>query len=194
MQVAYKAFQRSLVVLGLLGSFAACGGSQPAPEAAPPPASAAPAPAPAPAPEPAPAPAAPTAEAAPAAPAAPPAPAKPEWDSLSREQKLEVMKTSVMPHMKDLFAAFDAKRYGDMKCPTCHGDGAKNQTFKMPNPKLPKLSYTDGFKKHMDKKPAITKFMMEQVVPEMAKLINEPPYNPETKQGFGCANCHIVGP
>jgi hypothetical protein len=104
------------------------------------------------------------------------------------------MKTVVMPKSKELFAAFDAKEFGNMKCPTCHGDGAKNKTFKMPNPKLPKLSYTDGFKKHTDKKPEITKFMMEKVVPEMASLLGMQPYDPKTQKGFGCANCHVVGP
>ena len=66
--------------------------------------------------------------------------------------------------------------------------------FKMPNPKLPKLSFTDGFKKHMDKKPEITKFMMEKVVPEMATLLGTQPYDPKTQKGFGCAGCHVVGP
>lgn len=113
---------------------------------------------------------------------------------MSHDQKLEHMKTVVMPKSKELFAAFDAKEFGNMKCPTCHGDGAKNQTFKMPNPKLPKLSYTDHFKKHMDKKPEETKFMMEKVVPEVAAMLGMQPFDPKTQKGFGCANCHIVGP
>lgn len=113
---------------------------------------------------------------------------------MDHQQRLEHMKNVVMPKMKELFASFDAKEFGDMKCVTCHGDGAKNQTFKMPNPKLPKLSYTNQFKKHMDKTPAMTKFMMEKVVPEMASLIGEEPYNPATQKGFGCGECHVMGP
>lgn len=113
---------------------------------------------------------------------------------MSHEQRLEHMKKVVMPKMKEVMAAFDPKEFADVKCGTCHGDGVKNKTFKMPNPKLPKLSYTDQFKKHMDKKPEITKFMMEKVVPEMATLLGMEPFDPQTKQGFGCMNCHIVGP
>lgn len=182
-----------LVLVTAYSALSACGGSQAAPEAAPP-AAVAPPPAPA-EPAKAPPPEAPKPEAA--APTPPPAePVKPSinWDAMSHEERLEHMKTVVMPKMKELFASVDAKRYGDMKCGTCHGDGAKNQTFKMPNPKLPKLSFTDHFKKHMDKNPVVTKFMMEKVVPEMASLLGEPVFDPATKKGFGCAECHIVGP
>lgn len=123
-----------------------------------------------------------------------PAPAKPEWETLSRADRLELMKTVVMPRMKELFSAFDPKHYGDMKCAECHGEGAKTQTFKMPNPKLPKLSYTDNFKKHRDKDPKATQFMMETVVPEMISLLGAKPFDPNTGKGLGCAACHIVGP
>lgn len=113
---------------------------------------------------------------------------------MSHEQRLELMKSVVMPKMKALFSEFDAS-YASMKCPTCHGDGAKpGGDFKMPNPKLPKLSYTDGFKKHKEQKPEMTRFMMERVVPEMASLLGEKPYDPATQKGFGCAECHEVGP
>jgi hypothetical protein len=183
-----------LLGLSFVITSSACG-SPPATEA--PPSAPAPAPAaeaPPPAPSAAPAPAAETPP--PAAPeaAAPPAAPTIDWAGMSRDQKLEHMKTIVMPKSKELFAAFDAKEFGNMKCPTCHGDGAKNQTFKMPNPKLPKLSYTDHFKKHMDKKPEETKFMMEKVVPEVAAMLGMQPFDPKTQKGFGCANCHIVGP
>ena len=107
---------------------------------------------------------------------------------------MEHMKTVVMPRMKEVFAPFEPPEFANMKCGACHGEGAKNGSFKMPNPKLPKLSYTDGFKKHMDKKPEATKFMMEKVVPEMASLLGMQPYDPATKKGLGCGACHLVGP
>lgn len=174
----------------LLGA-TACGGSQPAAELPPPePPPVAPPPAAAAAPEPAP----PPAEAAPSPEGAAPATLTIDWAGMTRVQKLEHMKTVVMPKMKEVFVAFDAKEFGNMKCPTCHGDGAKNQTFKMPNAKLPKLSYTDGFKKHMDAHPEDTRFMMEKVVPEMAALLGMQPYDPKTQKGLGCAACHVVGP
>jgi hypothetical protein len=79
-----------------------------------------------------------------------------------------------------------------MSCVTCHGAGAKEGKFKMPNASLPKLDPKDGFAKHQKKTPAVTKFMMETVAPEVGKLLGMPPYNPETKQGFGCFNCHTM--
>jgi hypothetical protein len=62
----------------------------------------------------------------------------------------------------------------------------------MPNPELPKLSPEGGFKKHMDKKPEITKFMMSKVLPDMAKLLDTQPYDPKTHLGFGCFGCHAI--
>jgi hypothetical protein len=161
----------------------ACGGSQPAPAEPPPPATE-----PAPPVPPAPAEPAPSAE-APVEPAAPP---PRDWHALTEDQKKEVMKSEVVPKMKELFGAFDAKRFADVKCTTCHGEGAMKGKFEMPNPKLPKLDMKNGFEKHKKKDPKIVAFMMEQVVPEMAKIIGEPVYDPATGKGFGCMECHTM--
>jgi hypothetical protein len=180
----------------LLGvTLAACGGSQPEAEAPPAAPSAAPAPVEAP-----PAPSATAPEAAPAPSAAAPAPSaeatpkKPAWKDMTEDQKKEVMKTVVYPTMKTAFQEFDAKRFKDMTCMTCHGPGAKEGKFKMPNPKLPKLDPKDGFAKHKKKEAdaKILAFMMEKVAPEMAKLLEVEPYDPKTNQGFGCFNCHTM--
>jgi hypothetical protein len=174
------------LVLGV--TLAACGGSQPEAEAPPPAPSAAPAPVEAP---PAPS-AAPTETApAPSASAEPPAAKKPAWKDMTEDQKKEVMKTIVYPTMKTEFQEFDSKRFAEMTCMTCHGPGAKEGKFKMPNPKLPKLDPKDGFAKHK-KKADILKFMMEKVAPDMAKLLEVEPYDPKTQQGFGCFNCHTM--
>jgi hypothetical protein len=102
------------------------------------------------------------------------------------------MKKVVLPKMKETFTAFDPKDFEHVTCLTCHGAGAKDGSFKMPNPDLPKLSPADGFKKHMDKKPEITKFMMSKVLPTMAELLNTQPYDPKTHLGFGCFGCHAI--
>jgi hypothetical protein len=171
---------------------AACGGSQPPPaQPAPPapaaseaPAAASPAAAPSAAPS-----AAPAAEAAPAAPPAPPGPG--EWDKWSRDQKLAYMKTAVMPKMGALFHDFDAKTYAEPRCNLCHGSGAKEGNFKMPNPELPKLSFDPAAMKklHAEKGPML-EFMGKQVVPTMAQLLGEQPFDPKTHKGFGCMECH----
>jgi len=113
------------------------------------------------------------------------------WKDLTHEERLAYMKSTVMPKMKSEFAAFDAKDFGDMNCATCHGDGAKDKSFKMPNPKLPKLPTTEeGFKKLSEEHPDAVKFMRTKVVPDMAALLGVSPYDPKTHQGFGCFQCH----
>lgn len=109
---------------------------------------------------------------------------------MNREQKIEHMKKVVMPKLGAVFKEFNAKEFAEFNCATCHGAGAKSGKFTMPNPDLPKLNVDGMFKKHMDKKPAVTKFMMEKVTPEMVATLGVAPYDPKTHQGFGCFGCH----
>jgi hypothetical protein len=117
-----------------------------------------------------------------------------DWESMSHGQRLETMKKVVVPKMGAVFQSFDAKKFADFNCVVCHGERIKQKNFDMPNPDLPHLSYTDGFKKHMTEKPEITKFMMDKVEPEMAAALGMHPYDPKTQKGFGCGGCHVVGP
>ena len=103
------------------------------------------------------------------------------------------MKTVVMPKMAPLFKEFDGKKFAELTCASCHGPGAKEGKFEMPNAKLGKLDPTNSFAKHMKKQEKITKFMMEKVSGEMAAALGVPAWNPETKEGFGCGGCHVVG-
>jgi hypothetical protein len=113
---------------------------------------------------------------------------------MNHDQRMGFMKQTVFPKMKDDFTGYDAKHYADMNCKTCHGDGATDGSFKMPNAKLPPVPATpDGFKKLLAKKPAACKFMMEKVVPDMASLLSEQPFDMKTMQGFGCHGCHTDG-
>jgi mono/diheme cytochrome c family protein len=165
-----------IVTVWVAGVFVlACGGAQPAAE---PPASPTPAPLPS------------------ASAAAPDgaAPASSSWDAMSRDEKMNHMKTVIFPKMKDEFSTFDGKRFSTFTCATCHGAGAKNGSFKMPNPDLPKIPGTpEGFKKLMETKGDITKFMMGKVKPRMASLLGETEFDPQSNpKGFGCAECHTV--
>jgi hypothetical protein len=101
------------------------------------------------------------------------------------------MKSAVLPKMGALFHDFDATRYAEPKCVLCHGSAAKDGSFKMPNPELPKLDVSPaGFKAMSAKHAAVVEFMSKQVVVTTAQLLGEPPYDPKTKKGFGCLECH----
>jgi hypothetical protein len=117
-------------------------------------------------------------------------PPKP-WDKMKKAEKKEYMKKVVLPKMKEIFQSFDAEDYANMRCETCHGAGVKNESYKMPNPGLPKLpGKPEGwaaFKtKHADK----MKFMETKVKPTMAALIGEPVWDMKTGKGFKCTDCH----
>jgi hypothetical protein len=78
-------------------------------------------------------------------------------------------------------------REKDFGCKTCHGPNRQD-----PKDFLPKLALKDGKITAFADKPEVAKFMAEKVVPEMASVLGKQPYDPATKQGFGCMGCHTV--
>lgn len=136
--------------------------------------------------------AAPTETAAPtAAPTTPPPPAKKAWKDMTFDERKKFMATDVMPAMAKTFQEFDAKEFAKFECVTCHGDAGKGDkaTFKMPNPKLPKLDPKDNFKKHAKQQKWLD-FMMQKVTPQMMQILGEAPFDPASGAGFGCGDCH----
>lgn len=158
-----------------LGLAVACGGAQTPPSSEAPPASDGPAP-----------------EESSAEASAQDAPAQgaKAFHDMAPGERIDFMKKVITPHMSELFQSANAERYASMNCATCHGAGAKQGHFHMPSPDLPALDPTDGFAAHRSAAPEVTAFMMEKVVPEMARLLGEQPYDPETGRGFGCFACH----
>jgi len=171
-------FRASILATLFLAS--ACGGAPTEPVTPP---------APPPAPE-----AAPVAEAAkPAATEAPPAEAPPPahdvWkDGMSKDEEVAFMKKNVVPEMGPVFKAFDAKRYAEFSCKTCHGP-----KFKLPKDFLPKLTFSkEGKLISPTDEPALAKFMGEEVMPHMAAAMGLKPFDMTTHTGFGCGGCHAV--
>jgi hypothetical protein len=123
-------------------------------------------------------------------PAAPPAVA---WKDMTHAERADYMKRVVLPTMKPLFAAWEPDDFARMTCAACHGADAKEREFKMPNPDLPKLpADAAGFRLLAAQEPQAVKFMSETVVPRMAALLGEAPYDHATHQGFGCFRCHTA--
>jgi len=117
------------------------------------------------------------------------------WADMNKDQRIDYMKSGVLPRMKQAFTNFSPDRFSKMNCVTCHGDSAADGSFKMPNPRLPKLPSTpDGFKRLAEEKPAVMDFMKNEVKPKMAAMLGVPEWNPETKSGFGCMECHTAAP
>jgi hypothetical protein len=115
------------------------------------------------------------------------------WADMVKEQRIDYMKSVVLPRMKQAFTQFSPDRYSKMNCVTCHGDGAHDGSFKMPNPRLPVLpNSSEGFKELAADKPAFMDFMKNEVKPKMAAMLGTPEWNPETKTGFGCGACHTT--
>lgn len=117
------------------------------------------------------------------------------WKDMTKEQRGKFMAKVVMPKMKELFVSFDPKTFAEVNCKTCHGDGAVDKTFKMPNPDIEPLPTTpEGFEALSKEKPEVVKFMATQVKPQMAALLGLEEFDPANpKEGtFGCYACHTT--
>ena len=137
------------------------------------------------------APAATTATTAPPAVPAPLTPPPKPWHDLSDDEKKAHMKDVIMPAMKQRFQAFDGEEFAKFTCATCHGANARDVKFEMPNPELTKLPETrEGFEKLAQTKQKALDFMGQVVMPDMATMLGEPPFDPATNKGFSCYNCH----
>ena len=116
---------------------------------------------------------------------------------MNADQRFEFMKTSVLPAAKAKFQAFDAKKYAEFDCSTCHGDGAEDGSYEMPNPKIKALpateeAYVAWIAKDADAK-RYTDFMSNEIVPMMANLFDEKPFDPKTNpKGLSCPICHTM--
>lgn len=106
-----------------------------------------------------------------------------QWDSMSKPQRLEYMRKTVMPRMKAAFVAFDPHRYAKLDCASCHGPHADERAYAMPNPDL-LLEPSPWSSAHADPARApspMDAFMAGVVAKEMGALLGRP---------YGCFGCH----
>jgi hypothetical protein len=124
-----------------------------------------------------------------------PAPEPTAYEDMTFAQRHELMNDVVLPEMKRVFVAFDAKFEG-MTCATCHGKGAEDGSYAMPTPDLPVLPATEEAFYEYIKDPEHARwsqFMLDKVFPGMAELLEIAPFDPKTNpDGFSCHNCHMV--
>lgn len=109
-------------------------------------------------------------------------------DSMSDKQKADFMKKKVVPAMAKTFQEFDAKKYADFGCKTCHGPQFKPHPVDF----LPELHVKGEKLVEADEHPEMAKFMGEKVSPQMAEIFGKKPFDPQTKEGFGCGGCHKI--
>lgn len=124
-----------------------------------------------------------------------PEPEPTAYKDMSLKQREAFMRAVVLPQMTEIFVAFDAKFEG-MDCTTCHGDGASHGSFAMPNPQIATLPATEEAFGEFMKDPEHARwsqFMIEQVWPQMASLLQVAKFDPATSpEGFSCSNCHTA--
>jgi hypothetical protein len=112
------------------------------------------------------------------------------FEDMNHRERIDLMKTVVVPKMKPIFQGLDAEHFAQFTCATCHGAGAERGEFDMPNADLPPLPAKGAFQELEQEKPDVIKVMKEQVVPEMASALGMQPFDPSTGEGFGCYDCH----
>jgi hypothetical protein len=115
-------------------------------------------------------------------------PAANGWAAMDRDARLTYMGTEVLPKMKD---AFKQRGFDTFKCANCHGADYKEVDFKMPNDLTP-LNADNPIQSGMDLDEEMTKFMVSEVLPQMAEMLGAQTDVTTGKGEFGCLSCHLA--
>lgn len=114
-----------------------------------------------------------------------------QWADKDFQQRKEWMGIEVLPKMKALFKEYDEAQFKGFGCDTCHGSDGKEKNYAMPTDSIYPLDKADPVGKAMKYDEKVTKFMVDKVVPDMAKLLDAEPFDPKTGKGkVGCFTCH----
>ncbi len=114
------------------------------------------------------------------------------WAELDRDERRAHMVQHVLPTASDLFTSWDAERYGDFSCGTCHGADASARDFAMPNPGLIAVypTGTVGQLQLVAERTEACTFMYSRLVPAVQTMLGASDYDPATREGFSCFSCH----
>ncbi len=122
---------------------------------------------------------------------APPGAPDVAWADKTFQQRKEWMGIEVLPKMKANFKGYDEAQFKGFGCDTCHGADGKEKNYAMPSDSIYPLNKADPVGSAMAYDQAVTKFMVDKVVPDMAALLNAEPYDAKTGKGtVGCFTCH----
>ena len=108
------------------------------------------------------------------------------WKDKNREEKQAYMAAHVEPMMGKLFQKFNKKGYAEFGCATCHGENAERVGFHMPNG-LVELDTKDPVADGMNIDEETGKFMVEEVLPTMSRLLSK---TDEHGKPVTCLTCH----
>ena len=114
------------------------------------------------------------------------------WASLDFDGRLGYMAQTVLPQMQQVFADYDPAYADSFGCATCHGSDLS--AYAMPSD-ISTLSADElaTFTFEGEGRQEIANAMAATVLPRMAELLGQEPFDPETNTGtFGCAGCHVV--
>ena len=114
-----------------------------------------------------------------------------EWSQLTWEERHDRMTWLVLPNMARLFQRLGGTEHPTLTCETCHGVAAEAAGYRMPRAlPLPKAEAAPGTlnsRAHgQDGEGGV-----DEVTVTMARLLGKQPYDPATKEGFGCLGCHL---
>jgi len=114
------------------------------------------------------------------------------WATMEHGDKMAWMAQEVHPRMAAMFGEFDAERYADFSCASCHGEHASDNGYEMPSNALPALHATGTpEQQHMvGQYNEMIRFMFQRVLPTMQTLVGGAEYDEETHEGFSCYSCH----
>lgn len=112
------------------------------------------------------------------------------WAKKDHKQRMEHMGLVVLPAMKQTFGGYDANAFAKFTCETCHGKSPKDRGYAMPSDSIMPLDKADPVKTAMDYDEKVAKFMLDEVTPQMAKMLDEPMLSADHPDGFGCMRCH----